>query len=679
MFKWRHVIYQKYTYISVLFCIFNRINYVYNESVPKLRQVSKINSYELEIARSIIQSKLVHYADIEKATGKSKKTIARYLDNIESEVNKYGIKLVRKRNVGIYFEGEISKLQKIMEEGGAEDSFNSKKQRAISLLSKLLLTDQPQKIQDLADAEFVSRSTFENDLKQVKSILKDSGASLKSRCDGIIIDATERVRRRLMSQLLDMYWGQATYYNGQGKDGQIRMVIPKDMEKFFNIQTLNLVMQSLDKFKKISAHHLNDYEYQSLAIHLVIAIERIQRNEVLKANEAPDMKLEKDTQLLVAILEDCFHISIPRDEQAYINIHILASDGVPPKRISDMQSEHLHEENSISNFLKELLVHSDKILIRNLTLHLIPALKRLSLGLSIKNPYTADIKKNFPFSYNSAVDLGMDIKKEFGIEMTDNELAFIALHLESYIERISQKVKAAIICSTGLGTARLLEQRINKFFSDKIAITRVVSLQELKDDPVSENLVISTINVDIPDVKVLVVPPFLDKSSIENIENAVSEIIENQIDPEPFIDLLDSNLIIINRDTKTKNEAIRLIGSRLVDLGYGHQGLVEAAIKREELASTEIDHVAMPHAPVEYVAEPCIGIYVNPRGISWGKNYVNIVFFLAMNESLKSRIEKIYEYFNSILENKQLLKKLIHCSNNDKIIKLIRGENVDWK
>lgn len=638
--------------------------------------MSQINSDELEIARSIIQSKVVHYSDIEQITGKSKKTIAKYLDNIQNEVKKYGVQLVRKRNVGMYFEGEISNLQKIIEEGDLEDSWNSKKQRAISLLSKLLLTNRPQKIQDLADAEFISRSTFENDLKQVKGILQDSGASLKSGQDGITIDATERVRRRLMSQLLDMYWGQATHFGGKGKDEQIRIAIPKDIEKFFNRQTLNLVMQSLDKFKKISSHDLNDYEYQSLTIHLVIAIERIQRNEVLEANELSDTNLEKDTKLLVAILEDCFDISIPKDEQAYINIHILASEGNSPKRIDNTRSEPLPAENLVSNFLKKHLTHYDEMLIRNLTLHLIPALKRLSLGLSIKNPYTADIKKHFPFSYNSAVDLGININEEFEVDLIDSEVAFIALHLESYIERKNSKVKTAILCSTGLGTARLLEQRINKFFSDKITITRVGSLQELKGIPISEELVISTIKVDIPNVTVVVVPPFLDKNSIGNIENAISTINENQVDSELFADLLDSNLIVINKDTKTKNEVIGLIGSRIIKFGYGRSGIVEAAIKREALASTEIDNVAMPHAPVEHVAEPCIGIYINPQGISWGKNNVTIVFFLAMNESVKSRIEQIYRYFNSILENKHLLKKMVLCSNNDEVIKLLRGDDV---
>lgn len=42
------------------------------------------------------------------------------------------------------------------------------------------------------------------------------------------------------------------------------------------------VLNALNQFKKISGLKMSDYEYQSLAIHLTIAIERIKRNEVIK-------------------------------------------------------------------------------------------------------------------------------------------------------------------------------------------------------------------------------------------------------------------------------------------------------------------------------------------------------------------------------------------------------------
>lgn len=67
----------------------------------------RINSDELQIIDKIIQDEIVHYADLSRVTGKSRKTIAKYLDHISSEVENFNVELVRKRNVGIYFEGDI--------------------------------------------------------------------------------------------------------------------------------------------------------------------------------------------------------------------------------------------------------------------------------------------------------------------------------------------------------------------------------------------------------------------------------------------------------------------------------------------------------------------------------------------------------------------------------------------
>lgn len=69
-----------------------------------------INTYELEIINLLLSQDTVHYSDIGEKINRSKKTIAKYLDHIEGEVLKYGVKLNRKRNVEIYFSGNIKDL-----------------------------------------------------------------------------------------------------------------------------------------------------------------------------------------------------------------------------------------------------------------------------------------------------------------------------------------------------------------------------------------------------------------------------------------------------------------------------------------------------------------------------------------------------------------------------------------
>ncbi|WP_161615302.1 BglG family transcription antiterminator [Lacticaseibacillus paracasei] len=237
----------------------------------------------MAIAKLIFSRGKIHYSDIAKKTGLSKKTIAKYLDRLANSIRQYGVRLVRKRNVGLYFEGNTSALRSVMNDVGISNSGERQKHRVIVLLSKLLLSPTPILIQTLADEMFVSRSTFENDLNEAKKIVGHHQASIENNQKGIYIRAAEGNRRALMSELLNLYWGQTTYLEDR-RDGVISKIkAPDNISKLFKTETLEKVVKTIDQFEQISSLRFSDYEYQSLTIHLVIAIERIKNNEMLKS------------------------------------------------------------------------------------------------------------------------------------------------------------------------------------------------------------------------------------------------------------------------------------------------------------------------------------------------------------------------------------------------------------
>ncbi|WP_424321252.1 BglG family transcription antiterminator [Lacticaseibacillus chiayiensis] len=634
--------------------------------------MSNITEPELAIAQLILSQGIVHYTDIAKTTGFSKKTIAKYLSQLADSVKAYGVHLIRKRNVGLFFEGDLTALRNAVSDHTSNGDGVSRDQRVIALLSRLLLSQQPIPIQNLADGLFVSRSTFEADLNEVKLIVQRHQAAIASNHQGIFIQAAEANRRALMSELLNLYWGQTAYLDDRQDRVKSTIQVPDNISQLFNSDTLEKVISAVDQFEQISSLRFSDYEYQSLTIHLVIALERIKHDEVLKSESGND-SLYKDTKLLVSILEKEFKIKIPFDEQRYINIHIMAAQDAQGRISIQSSGKGSQTQTVMDAFLRDNLSEYDSILIKNLALHLIPALKRLELGLELRNPYTEEVKRNFPLAYNRAVDLGVRIKQEFNTDVSDDELAFIALHIEAFIERSRQVINAVIICSTGLGTARLLEQRVKNRFANKIRINRVTSLQELKEHPITEDLVISTINIQVPGKAVIVVSPFLDEAGAQQISRQINDLEADRPDPAAFNDLLKSSLVFIKRELNKRDNIIRFLGNELVQQGFGAQGIAEAAIGREKLASTAMDMVAMPHAPIDFVKRPCIAIFINRDGISWNQNSVEIVFFLAMNTSVKTQINDIYKYFNNVLENKYLLKQLVHANAVDEVIKLLGG------
>jgi len=479
-----------------------------------------------------------------------------------------------------------------------------------------------------------------------------------------------------MSTLLTMYWGNTMYTRNEKGEIHSKLQLPAEMRSFFSKEIFTKVLESLDEFEELGELKFSDYEFQSLAIHLIISMERITKDETLDKGEE-SKKLENNTINLIKILEKKFKVKIPEYEQQYINIHILAAEGKTFDQGSMPESKTPFKEITIKDYLRKILKHYDDILINGLTVHLSSALKRLYLGLSLHNPYTDDIKRYFPRAFNEAIDVSSSIEQKFNISLNEDEVAYIALHIEAFLERKKNMVNVAIVCSTGLGTARLLEQRVKKFFPESIHITRVTSIQALKHNPISEDLVISTINFDVPNIPVVIVPPFLDSNSVNRISAVTKDILSNRHDSNSFGRLLDSRLVFINTGKESRNDVIKKIGRKLTTLNYGVDNIAEAAIDREELASTSMDNVAMPHAPIKYVIKPCISIYVNPDGIDWDGQNVNLVFFITINHEVQDEVEQIYKYFNDVLENKPLLKRIINSTSIDEILKLLGGDFIE--
>lgn len=629
-----------------------------------------MNNNEIKILNLLIQSEIIHYSDIANLTGKSRSIVAKYLNDISKYVAKFDVQLIKKRNVGIYLEGDLSKLSRKNHFKDKNEPENSD-QRSLNLLTDLLTADSPVKVQTLADKNFLSRSSIDNDIKNVKLLISDYDAKVIATSAGIQLKATEREKRKIMSQLIDLYWGAESSIPYQvASEEDTKKLSPKTSD-FFSQKTLIKTIKAVELFKKKTALKLSDYEFQSLVIHIAIAIERIKNDQVLKSAER-FLPLEENTKVLTEIIEKEFDIKLPDDEKQYLNIHILAAENLLDSINKNSSIKGL-ENSEISNFLMNNLNHFDSVLISNLTVHLIPALKRLSLGLTIRNPYTSEIKRYFSYSYNEAVTLGTKIKKEYGVSLNDDELAYIALHIEAFNERNHHSVTAALVCSTGLGTARLLEQRIKRQFPDQIKITRVVSLQEIQDSPINEDLVISTINVKLPNAKhVIIVSPFLNENGIQKINSQIDQLLSTNTKADAFMSPISRNLIFISNKNQTRDAVINYIAERLQKEGYAEKGIGKAAIEREKLASTAIHVVSTPHAPVKYVKKPAIAIYIDNKGILWQGKNIKVVFFLALNQEVKENIEKIYEYFDDILENKHLINQIATSNSVEEVIELLK-------
>ena len=155
-----------------------------------------------------------------------------------------------------------------------------------------------------------------------------------------------------------------------------------------------------------------------------------------------------------------------------------------------------------------------------------------------------------------------------GQELSDDEITYIVLHFAAAMERISNdqvfKVPSVIVvCSTGVGTSKLVLSRLNKYFN--FNIKKVIALHNLKRSLLEEKVdfIVSTVKIseDFPNV---VVSPLLKESDIENINS-----------------LLFKLGFHINRMTSLKSSELSIQIKTILDK-YGEVGM-ENKLKKELL------------------------------------------------------------------------------------------------
>ncbi|BBE26571.1 transcriptional regulator [Latilactobacillus curvatus] len=580
------------------------------------------------------------------------------------------MKLVRKPNDGIYFTGDVATLANHLEKK-ANDRPQSKEERCHCILAKLLLGSASITIQQLSNTLYVSRSTVENDLKKVKQKLAQFGLQLAITHTGLSLIGSEHQKRQATVELISQYWGKRT--EAKELNGQLvrHVQLPDNLNQLFEPALIKNILTALTELIEKSTLSFTDYEFQSLAIHLMMPAPTGGSNGA----QPVVTPFIAETQLLVQILERRFELTIPDFEQEYLNRHLVTVQSKDTS-VQAIQTE-LRQSVGLPQLLRQQLAQLavDEELIQGLAVHLSSALRRLAMGLSINNPYTDEIRQNFPQAFDQAVLLKPVLENQYQIQMNEDELAFISLHFEAFFERHSEdaRLSVVVVCSGGIGTSQLLGQRLAKTFAQELRITRIIALGELLATPIKESLVISTIAIKGLSVPVIEVSPLLNRHDIGIIRQMITE------QPTPtnhLVALLQPELTIVTQEQLTDQGAIELIGQRLIDQGYAKPTVVQAALAREALASTALGRVALPHADSQLITKPAIGLLIAPQSINWQHNdKVQLVFFMALNETVHGQMRAIYHDLDQLIETPRLLKQVAQASDGTAALAILAQLN----
>ncbi|MFN8605624.1 MAG: PTS sugar transporter subunit IIA [Romboutsia timonensis] len=587
-----------------------------------------MNTRALSIIKILLNSvEPVSSLALSQEIGCSTKTIQNEIKEVNKELK--NCEIVSIRGIGYKIEGNLDDID-------IKNSDLYDYDRVEYIIKKIInisSTDKDTiKLEDLADSMYVSLSTVKNDLKEVKKILNEYNLKISSKHkQGICIEASEE----------DIIKFIINYSNKVDNSLSIKDFLNNNIiENLFSIKKILLDTLSYENMI------LTDNEFKNIVNYISIYLSRNNTNQsdfikeyIKKYKNKKEKPISEDEQLLIrkAIKEFCRDLNIATS----INLS------------------------------------HDKIFEECLFNHICNLYKRADLGINQYEITAGEIKLKYPFPFELGKIAKKTIEKNLNMEISEDEVENIALHIGGALERIDKRdekkvYKTIIVCTSGVGTSMLIKSKLENIFKGKLEIIKVIPSYLIDYINVLDiDFVISTVEVNLENVNVIKVSPMLTDKEIKLIEKYIET--ENVYIDLDIQNLFSSELFFKDIKAETRSQVIDIMSKKLVEKGYIDDTMRQSYFERETIATTEIGNmVAIPHGAKGEVYENKVAIGILKEPISWEVGKVRLVIMLALD---KEKILDYEEVFSKIYKRVDSIAKVISiCENKsyEKFIKLFK-------
>ncbi|BDG59603.1 BglG family transcription antiterminator [Caldinitratiruptor microaerophilus] len=563
------------------------------------------------LATLIEQADYVAIADLSRRLGVTPRTVRLDLEAIDEYLRATPYRLERHKHRGARLDIPpeeraewLARLSPLMDHAYRL----SPEERRLAILAALLRRNTPISLGRLADELFVSRRTVVEDVKAAEAWLRDHGLALRRLPSGVAVAGPESAWRRALAEVLAPQ-GATT---GRTPGFPLQPLPPDEMEQ---------IRQAVADAARHLPFELADVAFEGLVYHLAVAVMRLRSGHDIVMDPTQMSELEGRPEWAVASaltrdLQQRFHLRLPRDEVGYITLHLLSAKAIGTR------SSHPGDEDrdaplvaAVDAFIRIAGAHlgtdltGDDDLVRGLILHLRPAVYRLRYGLRLVNPLKDEILREFPFLVAAVRAAAPALEERLGVRVTVDELTYLAMHVGAHLERQARQLppRALLVCGSGIGTARLLQSRMQRAFPE-VQIVGVVPSARFPADPSlrQADLVISTVPLPPGPKPVVVVNPFLTPEDVRQIRQALPQagtVTPTERMRGPMLDeVLNDALVRLDVPAADWEEAIRLAGGPLVEAGHVEPRFVDAMVETVRRIGPYIvvdRGVALPHARPE--------------------------------------------------------------------------------
>ncbi|MBD1382957.1 BglG family transcription antiterminator [Metabacillus arenae] len=569
------------------------------------------------------------------------------IDAVIESNNRYGYKLT----------GSLEKFQ--------EKDHQHFEERSFYIIKTLMERDGYTVYSELADQIYYSSRTIRLDIQKISLICKEkyNGVYIEAKpFHGVRLIGAELEKRALLEGMI------------QKKNATEEEIIRSaylmfrewySKEEIANM--LNMIKNEIyDRQMTVSLNILDQ-----ILVHLLITRRRIEKGYIVDISEVKEgITTAKEQDLadrIATYLEDVSGIAVPETERKYLIIYLLS------KKIGnwEWQNNALDIEQDemlalISSSLEKLAFRfgypllEDEQLLMGLYYHVSKAIYPMKYRLEIENPFIEKIKTQYLQAYHMAVYFSQNIQEQMMVVIEEEEIGFIALHIQSALERLDEKkfMEIAIVCSSGVATSSLLKQKIEKRFRE-MKVQGLYSVDNVSFIPEHIKVIVSTVPLEVKDKKVIVVHEFLEEQDLLNIKDNVYLTLFSEL-------MEDQKFAILDAESKED-----LIHQALTH--FNMEDFEESILQRELLSTTDVGNgVALPHPMTSATEETSIYAVINKKEILWGKSSVRLILFLFLKEDDHLQYEQLFRELYHLIISEKKLEAIFEAESFDDYIHVLK-------
>ncbi|MEK3993101.1 BglG family transcription antiterminator [Robertmurraya sp. FSL R5-0851] len=550
------------------------------------------------------------------------------------------------------------------------ENLDTSKQRIAFIINCLINSEETYTLDDLAYEMHLGRTTIINELKKASVSLGTYNLVIQGKQNkGMQLIGEEHDKRFfILDNMFDLLYGN----------------YPIDVD------ILEEVVEICNKYDFESTTKTRLLEF------IIVMLDRLLKNHSLKKLNEKHEKLlgTKDYELaveIIKVLESKLPINIPELEILFITIPIAGrrtptnNRSLAEVKITEDVKRLLEQIIEQLGFKKEI-IHEHHSFFIDLQYHLTFMLNRLLFGLRLKNPLLGDVKEKYPVAYKMAEIAGQVIEIQSGLVVSEDELGYLAFYFGVFIANNDVKVKrfrkAAVICGTGRGTAKLIAMQLERVLNNKTELD-LFSDNEVTEDLISNyDIAFSTVKLpfepSIPLVKIseifderkvnkeIEVATFMKNLKINN-EGEYQSILRGLITEEKFF-ILDSG--------KGYHKGVETMIEALIVQGYLDEGFKERMEEREKKGSMIFgNYIAFPHTINKNSNSVELALGVFPEKINVEGKEVKVIFLLALPENQIDNSEhfivRLYDEILKIANNTELTHQLANVDNYHALAQLL--------